>query len=100
MAILQTDYAKGIRPMPIAQGAEVISVRMAFALAAVLAAADVIEFGFLPADHVPVDYIIDTDDLDSGTTVLSGCTRCGALRSNRLRSRVASATSEKLPLSR
>ncbi|MNT16111.1 hypothetical protein D3C72_1512000 [compost metagenome] len=38
--------------------------------------------------------------LDSGTTVFSGCTRCGALRSNRLRSRVASATSEKLPLSR
>lgn len=69
MAILQTDYAKGIRPMPIAQGAELISVRMAFVLAAALAAADVIEFGFLPADHVPVDYIIDTDDLDSGTTV-------------------------------
>jgi hypothetical protein len=36
----------------------------------------------------------------SGTTVLSGRTRCGALRSKRLRSRVASATSEKLPFSR
>jgi len=69
MAILQTDYAKGIRPMPVAQGAEVIAVRMEYSLAAALAASDVIEFGFLPADHVPVDYLIDTDDLDSGATI-------------------------------
>lgn len=69
MAVFQTDYAKGIRPMPVAQGAEIISVRMEFSLTAALAAADIIEFGFLPADHVPVDYVIDNDDLDSGATV-------------------------------
>ncbi|MNT21157.1 hypothetical protein D3C72_1564850 [compost metagenome] len=38
--------------------------------------------------------------LDSGTTVSSGRTRWAALRSSRLRSRVASATSENAPLSR
>ncbi len=38
--------------------------------------------------------------LESGTTVFKGCTRCGALRNSRLRSRVDSATSAKLPLSR
>lgn len=69
MAVLQTDYAKGIRPMPVAQGAEVIAVRMEYSLAAALAAADVIEFGFLPEDHVPVDYMIDNDDLDAGATI-------------------------------
>lgn len=65
MAILKTDYAKGVRPMPIAKGSEVVSVRMVLVLAAALAAADVIEFGFLPEDHVPVDYFIDNDDLDT-----------------------------------
>lgn len=69
MAVLKSDYAKGVRPMPVARGAEVIAVRMQYALAAALAAADIIEFGFLPEDHVPVDYFIDNDDLDSGTTI-------------------------------
>lgn len=69
MAVLKSDYAKGIRPMPIARGAEVLAVRLTYALAAALAANDVIEFGFLPEDHVPVDYFIDNDDLDTGATI-------------------------------
>jgi hypothetical protein len=69
MAVFQTDYAKGIRPMPIAQGAEVLAVRMEFNLTAALAAADIVEFGFLPEDHLPVDYLIDNDDLDTGATI-------------------------------
>lgn len=69
MTIYQTDYAKGVRQMPVAKGSELLAVRMKFALVAALAAADVIEFGFLPEDHVPVDYVIDNDDLDSGATI-------------------------------
>lgn len=65
MAILKTAWAAGQNPMPVAQGAETITVRLVYNLAAVLASGDVIEFGTLPAGHVPVDYIIDNDDLSS-----------------------------------
>lgn len=65
MATLKTSYASGIYPMPIAQGAEIITVRLVYNLAAVLAISDVVQFGFLPQDHVPVDYVIDNDDLSS-----------------------------------
>lgn len=68
MAILKTDYAKGFLHMPEPAGAEVVSVRMEFNLAAALAAADVVEFGFLPQNCMPVDYMIDNDDLDTGAT--------------------------------
>jgi hypothetical protein len=65
MAILKTKYAQGLYPMPIAQGPEVITVKLQYDLAAVLAINDVVELGFLPQDHVPVDYVIDNDDLSS-----------------------------------
>jgi hypothetical protein len=68
MTIYQTDYAKGVRQMPQPMGSEVVNVRMEFALSAALGANDVVEFGFLPQDCVPVDFEIDSDDLDSGTT--------------------------------
>lgn len=65
MALLKTDYANGVKRMPEAQGAEVVAVRMEYSLAAALILDDVIEMGFLPAGHVPVDCIIDSDDLDT-----------------------------------
>jgi hypothetical protein len=61
----QSDYAKRMRPMPVANGAEVVSVRMAVALPATHALNDIIEFGELPEDHVPVDFVLDSGDLDS-----------------------------------
>lgn len=65
MAVLKTPYASGLYPMPVAQGAEVITVPLIYNLAAVFASGDVIEFGFLPQDHVPVDWVIDNDDLST-----------------------------------
>lgn len=64
MALNQSDYAKGIKQMPIAKGSEVVSIRAAFTLAA-FATNDVVELLLLPEDHVPVDWTVDVDDLDS-----------------------------------
>lgn len=69
MTIYQTAFAKGTRIMPEPDGSEVMSVRMEFSLTAALAATDVVEFGFLPQNCVPIDWMIDNDDLDSGATI-------------------------------
>jgi len=65
MANHQSDYAKRMRPMPLAGGAEVVSVRMTVALPATQAVNDIIEFGELPEDHVPVDFVLDSADIDT-----------------------------------
>lgn len=65
MALLKSEYAKGVRPMPIAQGSEIVAVRVEYALTAAPALGDIIEMGFLPEDHIPVDAILDADDLDT-----------------------------------
>jgi hypothetical protein len=65
MANHQSDYAKGIRQMPVAGGSEVVSVRMEVSLPATHALNDIIEFGHLPEDHVPVDFILDSADIDT-----------------------------------
>jgi len=70
MATLKTDYAKGTKQMPVASGAEVVAVRMEYSLAAALALNDVLHLGDLPAGHVPVDFIADSDDVDSGTPAI------------------------------
>jgi hypothetical protein len=51
-----------------AEGAEVLSVRATYALAAALAAGDIVQMMPLPAGFVPVDFILDSDDLDAGVT--------------------------------
>ena len=68
MANFQSDYARGLRPMPTPQGSELVSVRMTVAVPATLAANDVLEFGELPVDCVPVDFILDSTDIDTGTS--------------------------------
>lgn len=65
MALLQTNHAKGVRPMPTADGDEVIACRMEYNNAVAYALNDVVEMGLLPAGHLPVDMILDADDLDS-----------------------------------
>jgi len=65
----QTDYAKGIRPVPTPQGGEVVSIRAAVAVTTALASADIIEFAELPHDCVPVDFVLDVDDMDSGAAL-------------------------------
>lgn len=64
MAIRKSDFATGIKQMPIAQGGEVLSVRVAFTLPA-FGAGDVIELLVLPEDHVPIDWYVDVDDIDT-----------------------------------
>ncbi len=65
MALLKSEYAKGVRPMPVAQGSEIVAVRLEYSLLAALALNDVLYLGDLPEDHVPVDCILDADDLDT-----------------------------------
>lgn len=67
MALLTTNssYALGQRQMPVAQGAEIVCVRMVHSLAANPTANDVAWLGDLPEDHVPVDFVLDSDDIDT-----------------------------------
>jgi hypothetical protein len=65
MANHQSDYAKRVRTMPIAGGAEVVSARMVVPLPATYAVNDILEFGELPEDHVPVDFVLDAADIDT-----------------------------------
>lgn len=68
MALKQSLHALGTIPMPIPSGPGLVAVRSTYTLTADLAANDIIEMGLLPANCVPVDLILDNDDLDSGTT--------------------------------
>lgn len=67
MALITTvsKHALGQKPMPVAQGVEIVRVRMTHALAANPTANDVVWLGDLPPDHVPVDCILDAPDLDT-----------------------------------
>lgn len=66
MALKKTPHALGQIPTPIALGCEVVACRAVYVLTADLAINDIIQCMDLPAGHVPVDLILDTDDL--GTT--------------------------------
>lgn len=69
MATIKSSFANGKSIMPIPNGQEVMNVRIAVALTALQAVnANVVEFGELPADCVPVDYKIAATDLDTGAT--------------------------------
>lgn len=78
MALKKTDHANGVIPTPVAAGCEVVVCRASYTLTADLAANDIIELMTLPAGHVPVDIILDTDDL--GTT---GAVSVGLLNSGK-----------------
>ena len=67
MALTQSEYASGIYAMPEPSGAEVLSIKKKFTVTP--AAAMVLELGQLPVGCIPVDWVIDTDDLDSGATI-------------------------------
>lgn len=67
---LQSENVKGSRPAVIAAGAETVTVRGEYDLSAALVINDLIELVKLPADHVIVDCVLDTDDLDSNGTPL------------------------------
>jgi hypothetical protein len=68
MANIKSDYAAGKLPSKIAQGGEVVALYYEINLAAAPVLNDTIELGPLPGGHVPVDYTLDCDDLDTNGT--------------------------------
>lgn len=68
MATLKSDFATGAKASPSAAGAELIAVRASYTLVADVAANDLIQMMDLPANMVPVDVVLDCDDMDSGAT--------------------------------
>jgi hypothetical protein len=69
MATIKSNYANGKTPMPIPVAQEVVSVRVLVSLlAAEVALNNVIQIGLLPADCVPVGYVVAATDLDTNGT--------------------------------
>ena len=66
--VTQSDYHTGVKPMPVAQGAEVLAVRDTVAILTTKSLSDIAAMMPLPADHIPVDVILDFDDMDTGTS--------------------------------
>jgi len=64
MALFKSDYRNGVKPMPVAQGPELVSVRAEYTASAA-AAGDIFSMLVIPEDHILVDVILDSDDLDS-----------------------------------
>lgn len=66
MAVLVSSaVSQKLSPVACGHGG-LLAVRGVLALAAALAANDILDMVELPANHVPVDVVVDTDDLDSG----------------------------------
>lgn len=67
MAILQSDYGKGIKTMPYPRTAGVVTVaRGQLTIPTSIAVNDIVELLGLPPGCDVVDAIFDTDDLDTG----------------------------------
>lgn len=66
--ITKSDYNVGTKTMPTAQGGEVLAVRDSAAWLTTKSLNDILALMPLPADHVPVDAILDSDDTDTGTS--------------------------------
>lgn len=69
MAVRLNDYAKGVKPMPIARADELIEIVLPVSLAANPSVSDIDVAGYIPEDHVPVDWFATSDDMDSSTGI-------------------------------
>jgi hypothetical protein len=79
MSILKTLVWLGTRPQMISDESEIVSQRFVITTAewsiggnqgsSTLALGDFIYLGYLPQDHVPVDWDMDSDGLDTNTLV-------------------------------
>lgn len=68
MAIVQSDYAKGLKMVPTGDCAgEVVTEKYTFTVTANLAASDIIELACLPAGHTIVDAIFYVDEAGAAT---------------------------------
>ena len=63
---LKTARITNNQPAPSADQNSVIAVRAEYSLLAALVINDTIDFAKIPAGHVPVDVILDSDDVDTG----------------------------------
>lgn len=72
MAVYKTSHANGAIPVAVAVACEVVAHRAKFNVTTALALNDIIIMTFLPAGHVPVDVIVDADDLGSTGDVSVG----------------------------
>ena len=70
--LTQSDEAKGIVgvPYPFCAGA-VCAHRFQLAVPTDMAVGDILELGVLPKGCVPVDLIVEADDIDSGTAAIT-----------------------------
>jgi len=77
MALYKNAHANGGLQMPVPMGSEMVVERMTYDATAALSSGDIIEMGILPGDCVPVDLIIDTDDMGTTGTVSFGILNAG-----------------------
>lgn len=91
MPILKNDFSNGIKMQPIGADSDVVSMRLEYDLAAALVLNDVLDLGFLPAGHVPVDVMMLSDDVDTGATPLI-ILSCGIL--NAAKTAISSAAAD------
>lgn len=69
MALVQSDWAKGTKPMPTPVGHEVITVPLTLAVASTqVASGDIYEMGYLPENCALVDCVYSSTDLDTDGT--------------------------------
>lgn len=67
----RTDIVTRRKPAKLESGPCTVATRAVFPVVTALAVNDIIEMIELPADHMIVDWSLDNDDLDSGTTALA-----------------------------
>lgn len=69
MALFQSNQVKAQKAIPASlDGVATIAITGEFTVPAGLAANDIIEFGGLPAGHIPVDIVVNFPDADSNGT--------------------------------
>lgn len=77
MAYYQTHTAKGITPMPVPVGRDLVAHRMSYTFTGAFALGELLELGILPANCVPVDFIVDSDDLGTAGALSLGVFNAG-----------------------
>jgi len=70
MPTFRSHYATGQRPVPTVQGAEPVAIKAQVSLPVTHAINDLLEFFPLPENMVPVDFVVDSTDIDNGTAIL------------------------------
>jgi len=69
MAVRLNDYAKGVKPMPIARADELIEVALPVVMSANPSVNDIDVAGYIPEDHQVVDWFVTSADMDSSTGI-------------------------------